>query len=331
MKKTFLSKVLYFLESSLKIQLFIGLVSLPFLIAWGIPMSVFSVVGNIIFSPFLYLVLWCSSCIFFTHLLGIPNGIFFYFLETITMLWKFLLGAASFQWLVGVPCEMVWLSIFLCFLLFVSLYSRTRSMVIFMIILIIVVGTGLGMYVYNKKVNTSVIMEIECNQRVLHLMRDNNKTVLIDTGALGRRASSVSWVEYTLIPLLVKNFGSSSVDTLIILKPGILMFQAVTALLACTPIKTIYLVSWQGDAPRNFLRAYGELSSMVKRMGGTLSRIYSVKKNIILSPDSYVDIVPGNFDKIYRDIMYNSVIVKGNIKGKKIYVSTDGSPVDTVC
>lgn len=91
------NRLLHFLH----LQLFLSLISLPILIAWGLPFSWLTFVGNLIFTPFLTLFLLVSSLIFFAHLVSIPCGFLVSILEKITSWWIFLMQWSDRHWLMG--------------------------------------------------------------------------------------------------------------------------------------------------------------------------------------------------------------------------------------
>ena len=73
MKHTFEARVNYWLMRTIYVQLYLSLMSSPILIYWGLPVSLASPLGNILFNPLLVVFLFFSSLLFFTELLHIPN------------------------------------------------------------------------------------------------------------------------------------------------------------------------------------------------------------------------------------------------------------------
>jgi len=73
------------------VQLFLTLISLPILVAWGLPLSILSPIGNLIFAPLLTLFLLFSSLVFFCELIYLPNAWLVWPLELITSAWHKLL------------------------------------------------------------------------------------------------------------------------------------------------------------------------------------------------------------------------------------------------
>ncbi len=102
MKKHVL-RLAYYLTHYIQIQLFITLMSLPVLMWWGLPFSLMSFVGNLIFSPIIVAFLTLSSLIFMTELASIPNYYLVWSLEKVTTVMTTLLSYGSKNWLVAFP------------------------------------------------------------------------------------------------------------------------------------------------------------------------------------------------------------------------------------
>lgn len=87
MIRTALKKIGPWIGKFLYLQLFISLIAFPLLLCWGLPISLLSPVGNLIFGPFLTVFLFLSSMLFFTELLYLPNGWIASVLDTFTQSW----------------------------------------------------------------------------------------------------------------------------------------------------------------------------------------------------------------------------------------------------
>src|SRR3972149_9378673 len=89
------------LLKSIQLQLFISFISLPFLIGWGLPISLLTPVSTLIFGPFLTCFLLISSLIFFLELFYLPNGALIWCLEKVTSAWLACLSLEQRAWLIG--------------------------------------------------------------------------------------------------------------------------------------------------------------------------------------------------------------------------------------
>ena len=90
------------------------------------------------------------------------------------------------------------------------------------------------------------VEQIPCHNGSLTIIAHNNSLTIVDPGFLGQRISAPTWVEYTLIPLLLKKYGHTTIAHLIILQPTIITFEALDALSNHAIIETLYIPSWQG-------------------------------------------------------------------------------------
>ncbi|MBA3751326.1 hypothetical protein H0X06_00800 [Candidatus Dependentiae bacterium] len=102
--KRFFKKTLSFLH----LQLFITFISVPFLLAAGLPLSGACMVGNFIFAPFLTLFLVLSSCIFVCELLSVSSILFIIPLEYLTEIWTCVLAYGNRSWLLALPNPPSW-------------------------------------------------------------------------------------------------------------------------------------------------------------------------------------------------------------------------------
>src|SRR5688572_27273147 len=89
------------LLKSIQLQLFISFISLPFLIGWGLRISLLTPVRTLIFGPFLTCFLLISSLIFFLELFYLPNTLCIWCLEQVTSIWLTCLNVEQRSWLIG--------------------------------------------------------------------------------------------------------------------------------------------------------------------------------------------------------------------------------------
>lgn len=109
MNYSILKRTEKFLVRSFQLQLYLTLISGPILVYWGLPISLASPIGNIVFHPLLTLFLFLSSLIFFCQILHIPHGICIYGLQKTSHLFHYLLGLGSQQWLMGFIKPPLWI------------------------------------------------------------------------------------------------------------------------------------------------------------------------------------------------------------------------------
>jgi hypothetical protein len=79
------------------------------LVAWQMPIAPLSLLGNIIFVPFLVIFLVLASILFFTQLYCLPNAWIAYCLNKVTDWWLTILSLPSGNHVITVPCQSYWM------------------------------------------------------------------------------------------------------------------------------------------------------------------------------------------------------------------------------
>lgn len=226
----------------IQLQLFLTVFSLPMLIAWGLPISLLSPIGNLIFGPVLTLFLFFSSLIFFCQLVHVPHAWLVQGLEYLTRAWLYVMHNDAKTWLIGFVQPSSW------FLLSISIASL-------LVLLCTVTNTprrsiacwsGLFLllitYSAITRWTTPTIAHLPCNNGEVTILYADKKVILIDPGYMGQRISAPSWAQYTLMPHVISTYGIATIDTIITLQNNSMTLEALERL--CTTaggISTIYL------------------------------------------------------------------------------------------
>ncbi len=266
--------ITYRITLYLQIQLFISLISWPFLAAWGLPFAPAGLIGNFIYAPFLIVFLLLSSCICFTELFYLPNGFLIYLLELLTTLWQSILSSGTRSWLfLGAhpPFSITLLLPFIafCIILYKPLTSSRRIFALSIVYLIA------GCIVPHLYTSTDLHLHIPYYTQELTLIRSQNHTTLIDPGIIGRHLSAPKKISYTLLPLLIKQ-GITKLDSIIIPKPSYMVFEALSRLISSFPVKAIYIPSWQGVCKNRCWAAWEQLLRNAQK--------YHTKINLVSKP-----------------------------------------------
>ena len=219
----------------LELQLLISLVILPILIAWGLPISSMSIVGNLLFAPFLTLFIFVSTLIFTTDLLDIPNAWIVQILAGITNIWHYCLSFGSANWLIAFPLWLFPIS-FIAAIAGCSLYILRNTTQIQRIICLVLLCciTPLIHQVFEEN---CVQVTLTQGLQKIHILKIKGKIYVFDCGALGARPSSQSWIEYTVSPTLIKEIGATSIDLLVLCHSNSRTEQAAQFLMAHIPTK----------------------------------------------------------------------------------------------
>lgn len=288
--KTFtINKIWSWLLRFIQIQLFISTISLPILLCWGLPISIVSPLGNLLFFPVLIVFLILSSIIFFLEIVHIPNSLIIFCLDKLTTTWLSVMSwGSSKRWLVGFSKPSLLFLVAVPLIAFAIMQNKKTNSIGRSIVLLTLLLTC--SFSYLKLINTpaTVIQQIECNGGAVTLVRSNGTTVVIDPGVIGKRVTSSSWVAYTLAPTIIKNAGSNSIDHLIVLQPGIATFNAIEKLCTVMRVDTLYLPWWEGTLNKSGWRAFFHMQRAAEQQGTKIVRIGKYKRHIKLSPNNHV-------------------------------------------
>jgi len=319
MKQSLLSSITYWLWRFMQLQLFLTIVSLPILITWGLPISLLSPLGNLIFSPFITVFLFLSSLIFFFELGHLPNEWLIYCLEKVTQLWLWLVGTADNSWLVGFIKPALPVLILIPLLAFIILQCKKtadirRSTLGFLTILLIV-------FLYLKVVSAPKrhVEQIPCNKGHVTIIKNDKHIILIDPGFIGQRINAPSWTEYTLIPNMIKTLGARTIDHCIILQPGKLTFDALQILCSKAQVKNLYLVVWEGTLPLSAWKSFFQLKECAQNNNTTILRI-GYKEQTIDCNALQLTITPLENHLNYHDAQYPVLRLDSCIDNQKITI-----------
>lgn len=315
MNYTILKRAEKFLVRSIQMQLYLTLISGPILVYWGLPVSVASPLGNILFHPLLTAFLFLSSLIFFCQILHIPNSIFVCALQKTSHSFHYLLGLGTQQWLMGFAKPPLWILLALPIatgLIFCCKKTRTPYRSIGCLLALSVL---FGVYLKYTS-NPLPVTSIPCNRGHISLLYTGNQTILIDPGVLGARLSSSSWVEFTLVPTIIKMTGKTTIEHLIILQPSQLTFDALCALANACHVKRIYMPLWQGLMSQGQKRSYAQFMESVKTNNIKLIRIKSEMALEIGTATLTITPQPKTIKS--QEIEYNAWHVSGIIQGNSI-------------
>ncbi len=290
---------------------------MPILIAWGLPLSLASPIGNLVFLPFLMAFLFISANIFFLELLYIPNTWFIYVLEKITALWLWLINFGSPSWLISFakPSSLL-LMIIPISALGILYYKRIaatllNSAALFILLLLISVFLK-----HQPNFTQQPYLEIPCNGGIITVIKKDKTITLIDPGVLGRKISTPSWIEFTLLPTLNQHFGTTNMRNLIILQPSIMTFECVEKICQLCTIKNFYMPNWQGTADKKLLRSYGFMRRALEKNKTLINRLHTKTT----SPTKEIIITAFSDTVAYKEITFATLCVTIALENKTLEI-----------
>jgi len=265
----------------------VTLVSLPILVMWGLPLSVLSPIGNLVFAPALTCSLLASSLLFFMQLFYIPYTVPRLVFSTVSRCWQ-TIPPYNLCPLIGIPrCPwqmLILISIATLFCLHLR-YSQTPPRRAFLLTTTLICLIAILRYTAERRPD---IMPIAFNGTHVYLVLIKDNCILIDTGALGKQKSSVSWAGHELIQEIVKLTGKTSIDHIITLQPNHFTFEALIALHEKFRVKQTYIPIWQGHLKLSVYNAFRRLRKIIIEQERNLTRInhttsHAIKNTLIFS------------------------------------------------
>lgn len=274
------------------VQLFITLISMPILLCWGMPLSLLSFAGNFFFGPILTAFLLLSSLIFFFELLALPNWFLIYALEKLTNGWMYIMHLPSCTWLVALPKPPLAIAFVLAIIALLILHCKKIDTPAKGIIAYSTALFLSGIFLMFTTHWSAPIQTVDCHAGHVTLIYQHKTLILIDPGVIGQRISAPNWCEYTLMPYLAKEFGTTKIDHLILLQPNGLLFDAIAHLVEKIEIKKIYIPHWNGKIPQHWWRHYFRFAEQCKKAGCTLVRLYPENSRTIYLGSENITIAP---------------------------------------
>ena len=272
------------------VHLAVSTFSFLILVCQGIPFCILGFIGNVIFNPVLAFFLCLSALLFFTEMFCIPNGYIMYCMELVSRAWLFVLNLSTdvkFE----IPCAQpspVIMATVLCGAIVIILLktSYLRKNICFILLL-----CG-SFFISQQQVDTYCTEDLACAKELLHIIKHTNQLIIIDPGCLGRYLSAPSYVQYTLLPHLIQKYGTHTIDHLILLKPGKLVFDAVLALLQRATIKNLYIPLWQGNLSKSGIYAFMRLKEKAALCDMQIHRLSQREMYILHDAHSTLSIKP---------------------------------------
>jgi len=220
MKKTiFFEKIKTYCINTIAMQLFLFLLSLPVIVAWGLPISIMTLISTPLFGPALTLFLLLSTLIFICTLCSIPYSLLITLLDITTHAWDRVLSYSFSTWLFAfirpsffyMSCWSIVNIFFLLYILELPTKKRLNLLCWYSCVIIILLHT-------QKYFSDESTYNFFSKSGNLKLFFKKNKTIIIDQSFFARQKSSDSWIQYTLIPTLIKKTGHTNIDTIIFTK-----------------------------------------------------------------------------------------------------------------
>jgi hypothetical protein len=248
LKKTFTSVYRWSLRF-ITLQLFVTLMSLPLLVAWGLPLSLLSPLGNSIFNPLLTVFLIISTLMFITELVFIPNGFLCWLLDLTTRLFVATSSYADSSWLVGIrhlPLPLLFgLPVLALWIIITPLLHKPWARAGTLALVLVVVWAGARL----TDTPQLEVLRPGRGQAAVALAYDTHTVAVFDYGTMNPSYRYRTWWEYTLMPQLTKTTGRTSIDYLVCLKPSLKTLESLATIHTLSPVKHLVLIDPGSQSP----------------------------------------------------------------------------------
>lgn len=289
------------------VHLVVSTFSFLILVCWGIPFCLLGFIGNVIFNPVLALFLCLSTVLFFTEICLIPNGYIIYALDILSNLWLYALSLSTNLEL-EIPCAQpsaITMATIACGVVIVMLAQTTYAKKNCYLIAILAGGFALS----QQQVTQFCTQSLPCAKEALHIIKQNSTLIIVDPGCLGRYISAPSFVQYILVPHIIQQFGTHTIDHLVLLKPGKLTFDAVLTLMQRATVKHIYIPLWQGDLSKSGLYSFMRMKEKAALCNTELHRLNKNEFTLLHDAHGSVTLKPLNTRLKKGPIQFNAFCI----------------------
>lgn len=222
--KKLLQNILKWLNKIITLQAAMMIVSVPFMHFNGMAISPLSIIGNIVFTPFLFLFMAISIATFFLDFFSIITLKNFAILNWGTNSWYKLLSLSisnKFSFLIG-NIEFKFF-LFLCIFFGVfTFYQRIKPSTTLKLIFILFFLTHAASKPFLHFLNNKESIKIDNKEIKIIGFGLKNQVVLMKSPELNKKMRSKFWQEFKLKPKIAKEFGT---DQFVIFKKNIIPNQ----------------------------------------------------------------------------------------------------------
>lgn len=315
MLKYYLKQLPHFFARFFYIQLVVSIYSFLITVCWGIPFCPLSFLGNLLFNPVLVLFLGLCTLLFFTELCFIPNEYIAYALDFVSYWWIYALRLGpdnNYNVSCLPPCYLL-IATITCATFVIVIQATTYTKKCCSLLLVITLSFC---YMTGHKSPAGMIA-LPCNKGEIHAVPLDNKLVIIDQGYLGRYASAESYVEYTLLPTICQQYGTRTIDHLILLQINATTFKAITKLLELASVKHIYVPVWQGTCTKAMITHFMRMKHIACKKNCLIHRLQEEYYSIAQHVTDYIELERINQQISSSCITYNCYMITGNIDNQK--------------
>ena len=203
----------------MRIQIFLTISALPILVLWGLPISILTVPGNLIFAPLLSTFLFISSLIFFLELINMPNNVPIWCLEKLSNFWVKLVPPKHAAWMIYFP-QNSWLcfagGLILAIYLLTKVKQNHRQQTISLggILLASCLIAKFPFWIDHFQI------DIVHRKKRMHIQCHPNGTLTIHDYGILNLPGIEGWINYTLLSTVARKFGTIRLNQVYLERPN---------------------------------------------------------------------------------------------------------------
>lgn len=201
----------------LELQLTVMALSLPVILAQGMPISLLAVAGNVLFTPFLFGFLLLASLIFITQMFALPNMMLITALDYFRRIWLACMAHVDGRVMLELPspglagAALLFISA-LCLIMLRIQSIRIRCTLLFSFLII----SCTGLYFCARPAHA--YLAFKHGAGTLHVCAIDTELSMIDDG-IRSHSGLKSFLAYSVIPKVRAQCGTTRISTLVFLKP----------------------------------------------------------------------------------------------------------------
>lgn len=157
------------------------------------------------------------------------------------------------------------------------------------------------------------IITIPRGQGTISLIKCKKELVLIDPGYIGASSAAASWVTYTLIPEIIKQTGTLTIDHLIVLQLNSITLESLALLCTKITVKKLYMPWWTGILKGKGWYNYKNVQNALRDNGGERIPLKNSPITIGTINDQSLLLKPTGKLISYNNITYPAYCVDGAI------------------
>ncbi len=260
---------------ALAVQAIAQIFALPILMMWGMPTSIMSCVGNVVFLPFLTSFIVISALIFITHIFCIPNDWLCFVLNNITHWWLYLLNFSSPTWLCAPACtplNIISTVFFGAAGIYGLIYAPTQRTRYASLIGGAILCLAVPVFFTYGLFESSVHFDLVKKNKILQIDYTNSRLNLIDHGFFNVHASPEKVVNFTVRSALIKALGNRTIDSITLTRPSMRSFIGCSALLQCFTVKKVIIPFFKPFTSKGSWREYFKLKNSCTRLAIPIAR-----------------------------------------------------------